>query len=119
MRIALFLLTALSLSAQDIKLVWEHKDPGVSFRVYGHTNLIDRTNVRDSVLKIPTGTNKTVSISGLTNKWWFTATAVLDDSESDISNVATFNYLNPPTNLTNSVPAFTATINGTITIKLQ
>jgi hypothetical protein len=87
--IALFSAT-LSACSAEINLLWDASEtPGVTnYTLYAHTNAITQADYRTAVVRVNSGTNLATRLQGLAvGKWWFCATAVKDNVESDISNV--------------------------------
>lgn len=78
-----------TVSAGSTTLTWDASPtPNVIYKLYGHTNSLNSTNLVTASVIVGTGTNRTVLVDQIVapTQWYFVATAVLGGVESLPSN---------------------------------
>lgn len=85
-------------TAGSVRMSWDASTtPGVTYRIYAHTNKLTESNLTNAVIQLDTGTNRVVQIDDLQQDfWWFAVTAIKDELESAPSNIIVSELPNEP-----------------------
>lgn len=98
------------LAAADIKLAWDASlSAGVTnYVLYAHTNSFPVANRSTALVRINVGTNLTARVEALgAGQWSFAASAMLDGTESDLSNILVVQIPRPPMMLRTVIVQYT------------